>query len=492
MKMHDYRFGNRLRELREKCGMSQYQVGQLVGVTNRAVSKWETGAAKPKTALLLRLAEVLHVPLETLLSGSPELDDEPPEEPALKKDLWEQMYIRMKETYHTYFCYQIENRLQSEKRWAMTSDVLRRLQCLAEFVRLSNEQGEYVREQSGLYSFFTANSMGITDINPLPPHYHCPACGWIEFTKEDCPWDLPEKICRCGQKYNREGHRILYDLYWQNAAFHPAFRVRPQFMDEAEELLKIAFSEYNVCMVEQKKEQQRTYLLIPDDEPVHLPDPVPQEYLQGTIMRYGKVSLIAYRNLQGVYELEQMTNTSVRRIDYTSEKILQTCLLRTEQEIPENYRKKLEPFLKKFQPETMADCIKIMGLLHTPREWHEQCLFLRENYGLTLKEIPVFREDIFEHIRTGLFSVGETESGLAVCITDKILRGTYRNQAVNRVAEGNLRSMGTEPWFRDVLPHIPWLFPKALGLMTMQEHMWYIWYTQNMPEALLRIEGQKY
>ncbi|MBR4962062.1 MAG: helix-turn-helix transcriptional regulator, partial [Clostridia bacterium] len=35
--------------------LSQYQLGELVGVTNRAVSKWETGSAKPKTTLLLRL-----------------------------------------------------------------------------------------------------------------------------------------------------------------------------------------------------------------------------------------------------------------------------------------------------------------------------------------------------------------------------------------------------------------------------------------------------
>ena len=180
--------------------------------------------------------------------------------------------------------------------------------------------------------------------------------------------------------------------------------------------------------------------------------------------------------------VERKCGNVVRRIDYVSEKILQTCLLRTEQEIPANYRQKLEPVLKYFQPETMADCIKMIGLLHTPREWHEKCLFLRENYGLTLQEIPVFREDIFEHIRDGLFSVGETESGLAVSITDRILRGTYRHIVLDRDTEGNLRSMGTEPWFRDVLPYVPYLFPKGFGVMTMQEFMWYVWYNQNVPE----------
>lgn len=476
-------FGSTLQFLREQKGYSQYQLGELVGVTNKAVSKWETGYARPRTDLLVRLSEVLEVPMETLLNGSADAYDEIQSDSDTKKELWEKMYNRVRQKYHTFFSHQIENRLQSEKRWGMTGDVLRRLQCLAEFVRMAEEQGEYVREQYGLYSFFTANAMGVTDINPLPPHYHCTACGWFEFTDEDCFWDLPEKTCRCGQKYQRNGYRIPYDLYWQQAAFHPAFRVRPQFMESAEELLKKAFGEYKVYPVEQGNADKKTYLLIPAEETVYYPDKVPHEYLQGTIQKYGKVSLIAYRNLQGIYELEKMTNTSVRRIDCTSEEIRQACLLRTDEKLPGDYRKNTEQFVKNFHPESMADCIRLYGLRHTPREWHEKCLYLQEKYGLSLKQIPVFREDIFNHIRTGLFSVGETESGLAVSITEQILRGKYRNRELTRDEKGNLRNIGTEPWFRDILPHIPYLFPKGLGLMAMQETMWFMWYVRNTPDA---------
>jgi len=185
-----------------------------------------------------------------------------------------------------------------------------------------------------------------------------------------------------------------YDLYWHQAAFHPAFRVRPQFMEKAEELLKKAFCEYKVYPVEQGNAYNRTYLLIPSEETVYYPDTVPREYLQGTIHKYGKVSLIAYKNLQGIYELEQMTNTSVHRIDYTSEEIKQACLLRTDERLPGNYRENTELLIKNFRPESMADCIRLYGLRHTPREWHEKCLYLQEKYGLSLNQIPVFREDI--------------------------------------------------------------------------------------------------
>ena len=38
--MRDYRFGNFPQELRMRRGLSQYQLGMLVGVSNKAVSKW--------------------------------------------------------------------------------------------------------------------------------------------------------------------------------------------------------------------------------------------------------------------------------------------------------------------------------------------------------------------------------------------------------------------------------------------------------------------
>ena len=43
--MDRYQFGNRLMELRMEAGLSQRQLGAMVGVTDKAVSKWETGVS---------------------------------------------------------------------------------------------------------------------------------------------------------------------------------------------------------------------------------------------------------------------------------------------------------------------------------------------------------------------------------------------------------------------------------------------------------------
>ena len=65
--MNDHKFGNLLYERRRLAGLSQSQVARLVGVSDKAVSKWENGKAKPSTDALRRLAALFQVPVEELL-----------------------------------------------------------------------------------------------------------------------------------------------------------------------------------------------------------------------------------------------------------------------------------------------------------------------------------------------------------------------------------------------------------------------------------------
>lgn len=65
--MEDKEFGNFIRTRREAKELSQFQLGKLVGVTDKAVSKWENGYSMPKSNIVLKLSEVLSVSVETLL-----------------------------------------------------------------------------------------------------------------------------------------------------------------------------------------------------------------------------------------------------------------------------------------------------------------------------------------------------------------------------------------------------------------------------------------
>ncbi|MBQ9008287.1 MAG: PHP domain-containing protein [Clostridia bacterium] len=68
--MRDYAFGNLVTKLRTELGFSQFQLGRLIGVSDKAVSKWENGNAKPRVATCCRLADILGVSLDELLSAA--------------------------------------------------------------------------------------------------------------------------------------------------------------------------------------------------------------------------------------------------------------------------------------------------------------------------------------------------------------------------------------------------------------------------------------
>ena len=66
--MQDFEFGNRLFQLRKKAGLSQTRLGEKVSVSNKAVSKWENGLAKPGLDIVHKLADVLGVSVDELLN----------------------------------------------------------------------------------------------------------------------------------------------------------------------------------------------------------------------------------------------------------------------------------------------------------------------------------------------------------------------------------------------------------------------------------------
>ena len=66
--MNDYPFGELVYQYRKSAGLTQAALAEQLGVTAKAVSKWENGAAKPTTNTIRKLAAVFGVSVETLLT----------------------------------------------------------------------------------------------------------------------------------------------------------------------------------------------------------------------------------------------------------------------------------------------------------------------------------------------------------------------------------------------------------------------------------------
>ena len=72
--MNDYKFGNYILELRNRAGLSQSELAAEVGVTNKAVSKWEVGKAKPSVETIRKLAALFQVSVDDLLKKREEVN----------------------------------------------------------------------------------------------------------------------------------------------------------------------------------------------------------------------------------------------------------------------------------------------------------------------------------------------------------------------------------------------------------------------------------
>ena len=67
--MDQVKIGKFIAERRKKSSLTQMQLAERLGITDRAVSKWETGKAMPDTAIMLELCEILGISVNELLSG---------------------------------------------------------------------------------------------------------------------------------------------------------------------------------------------------------------------------------------------------------------------------------------------------------------------------------------------------------------------------------------------------------------------------------------
>lgn len=77
-------FADKLAALRRQQGLSQKELGNLLNVSNRAVSKWESGIAMPSIENIMRLATIFRVTMEELLAPpSPDTEEKSAEQQGM-------------------------------------------------------------------------------------------------------------------------------------------------------------------------------------------------------------------------------------------------------------------------------------------------------------------------------------------------------------------------------------------------------------------------
>ena len=88
-------------------------------------------------------------------------------------------------------------------------------------VKHSTDAGYIVGSRGSVGSSLVATFMDITEVNPLPPHYVCPKCKKSLFEIDGkklsdtygSGFDMPDRVCECGEKMNKNGQNIPFETF---------------------------------------------------------------------------------------------------------------------------------------------------------------------------------------------------------------------------------------------------------------------------------------
>lgn len=133
------------------------------------------------------------------------------------QEIRETTYQKARELYGQNLPTLVEERIEKELDSIISNGFAVIYQISQKLVERSMEDGYLVGSRGSVGSSLVATFTGITEVNPLVPHYYCKNCQYNEFfTKGEfgSGYDLPDKACpECGTDLSKEGQDIPFETF---------------------------------------------------------------------------------------------------------------------------------------------------------------------------------------------------------------------------------------------------------------------------------------
>ncbi|WP_282942213.1 hypothetical protein [Paenibacillus sp. RC67] len=371
----------------------------------------------------------------------------------------------------------VSNRLELELQGIIRNGNVTPYLMAHQVVKQMNSEGHMVTPRGSVGATFAAYCLGISEVNPLPPHYRCTLCKHSEWFNEVISYgvDLPKKGCpHCKGTMVGDGHHIPCEM------FLGLSYDRPPNID-----LKVPLSQTQAHKILEEQIESGQTLSAGNRD------------LETVLFNLDLFEDTTLNSLGLLSELTGIDPTTIPMNDAAVLSLFRSTLslnvspqqLRTDVAtygIPELQPVCVRTMLKELQPNTYSDLVQISGISHGSGTWEDNAHELIKTGQQRLQSVIACKDDVM----LKLISWGVSRER-AYHISDKVRKG----HGITEEWVKELKENDIPLWFIDSCQKIKYLFPKAHAAayaMSAVRHAFYklyyplefyaVYYSVNAPD----------
>ena len=407
-------------------------------------------------------------------------------------------------------------------------------------VQKAHEDGHITCTNGSIGASLAAHLIGITEVNPLHPHWRCAKCQYSEFITDGSVasgFDLQAKICpKCGETLMGDGHDIPYaalvgfdgsrqpdivmnypDSYRSIAAeniekvcdhvrvyqagtiemisYDEAATYVQNYIDTTERILvKISVQEVAEKCVGTKKTtgiNDSAFIIIPEDEEpdcfTPLQDVKDQEGHTYRISHFSyhnltdqflKLNLLPYFVLSVLEELERGTGCSLSNISFDDPSTISLFRKADTVGIPEFRSPKVRQMLQELQPRFFSELVKISAFSHGTGAWEGNAQKLISRGVCTLNEVAATRDDVMMYL---------IRKGIDPLRAFQIMESVRKGNGILPKTIKILQEKGVPSWYIQSCQKMGYMFPRAHVVDHVMSNYRLAYYKAHHPQEFYRV-----